>query len=80
MTVTPGGDGGAAPLLFQTSGDPPEACVSPVGLLDVVMAAAFLQTQDLVQRLSGRGQGSLPLLRHGLSITCSREQPLTFDL
>ena len=43
--------------------------VSPVGLLDVIMAAALLQTKDLVQRLSRGGQSSLPAVRHPESIT-----------
>ena len=46
--------------------------LSPVGLLNVIMAAAFLQTQDLIQRLSRGGQSSLPPLRHPGTITCHR--------
>lgn len=54
-----------------------ERAVLPVGLPNVVMAAALLQSQDLVQRLSRGGQSSLLPVRHPDTITCRRWTPVS---
>lgn len=56
-----------------------DGLLSPVGLPDVIMAAALLQSQDPVQRLSGGGQSSLPAVRHPDTITCRRWMPVSQD-
>ena len=40
------------------------------------MAAAFVQSQDLVERFSRSRQSSLAAGRHPLTPTCQKQQPL----
>lgn len=40
-------------------------CQFPVALLDVIGRGVLVQPQHMVERIPGRGQGTLPLLRHG---------------
>lgn len=45
--------------------------IAPVALLDVLRSGALVHAQDDVERLSGRGEGPLPLLLHPGSLAVS---------
>lgn len=53
------------------SGRQTAAVGSPVALLDVLRGGALVHAQDDVERLSGRGEGPLPLLLHPASLAVS---------
>lgn len=48
-----------------------DRCCLPVALLDVLRGGILLHAQDDVERLSGRGEGPLPLLLHSGSLAVS---------
>lgn len=45
--------------------------IVPVALLDVLRSGVLVHAQDDVERLSGRGEGPLPLLLHPSSLAVS---------
>lgn len=49
----------------------PQVGIVPVALLDVLRGGALVHAQDDVERLSGRGEGPLPLLLHPGSLAVS---------